>query len=490
MTAGTLGALNLVIQGAKNLPGRKAVLFVSEGFVMLEKQHPLGTRSPDNPTGVDMQAPDPRVRAPLDRAIDQATRAGVVIYSIDARGLQSAELLASDNLKVETLGMDGKQSQGSLSETVRDKEGTRLDLKRDTQEGMAYLAEQTGGFAVLNNNDLAAGLTRAAQDVRDYYVIGYAPEAHTFAAKGKTPEYHKITVRVLRPGLKVRTRKEFLGVSDVDETEASRSPSQQLVDAAISPFTATDIALRATPLPGFAPDRGLFVRTLLHIDASALTFTKGEDGKATASADVLGMVFDKDGTEVAHLSTAFSAALTHEGAQDALRDGLAYTLRIPIPRAGPYQMRFAVRDRQSTKVGTAGEFVDIPDIPHGVFALSGIVLRSEDDVQAIPSEADHIAISPSQAIRSYKPGAQLKYTCEIYNASAPVQVTMTVWRGTEKVLSAAPDTLAPPADHPQWFAAGGGFKLGEHLAPGSYVVQVAAASGRSRAVQLMDFEVK
>ena len=486
MAAGTLGALNLVIQGAKNLPGRKAVLFVSEGFAILDKDLQLNGVSRSQVRG-----PETRVRAALDRTVDQATRAGVVVYSIDARGLQSGSMQAADDFNCST-----PCPNDMFERLTRDKMAERSDIRRDTQEGMAYLAEQTGGFAVFNTNDLGKGLARAAADVRDYYVIGYAPETSTFAAKGKTPEYHKISVRVTRPGLKVRTRREFLGISDADPAEADETPAQRLVDAAISPFTATDIALRATTLPGYAADRGLFVRALLHIDASALTFAPDESGKPAASADVLGMVFDRDGTEVAHLSTGFAAALTKEGAEGALRDGLAYTLRIPIPRAGPYQIRFAVRDRQSGKLGTAGEFVDVPDVAHGVFALSGIVLRGNDDLAAGSGDADRVMISPSQAVRVYKPGTQLRYACEIYNPPGPVQLTLSIWRGSDRVITAAPDTLTPPDIKERWFAAGGAFKLGDGLSPGRYVLQLAAqakdgkSGGLSRATQAIDFEVR
>jgi VWFA-related protein len=489
--AGTLGALNLVIQSAKDLPGRKALLFLSEGFLMNKKEG-IGTRSPDNPTGVDVQSPDPRVRNPLDHAIDQATRAGVVIYSIDARGLQTGGLLASDNLKTESAQEDTR-SEGVLSQSIAKETQDRGEMRRNTQEGMTYLAEQTGGFAILNSNNLGAALARASQDVRDYYIIGYAPEARTFARKGALPQFHKLIVHVRRPGLKIRTRREFLGVSDVDETAQIETPAQQLVNAAISPFTSTDIVVRATSLPGF-DDRGLFLRALLHIDASALTFAKDAEGKSTASADVLGMAFDRDGTEIAHLSTGFSAALTSDAAADALRDGLAYSLRIPIPRAGAYQVRFVVRDRASGKYGNAGEFVDLPDVAHGVFAVSGIVLRSAGDLT--PREGDAHAISPSQAVRTYPPGSEVKYACEIYNASGPVQLGLSVWRGTDRVLGAPPATLTPKSDTERAFAVAGAFKLGPALPPGRYVLQLAVqtTNGKSgkvaRALQQMDFEVK
>ena len=199
---------------------------------------------------------------------------------------------------------------------------------------MACLAEQTGGFAVLNTNDLGRGLGRITDDVRDYYVIGYSPSEGTFAKPGEKPAIHKISIKAKQPGLRVKTRKEFIGLSDPPDVTGPTNPAQQLIHAATSPFAATDIALRATTLPGYSPERGTFVRALLHIDARPLTFVESEGGKRTASVDVLGMVFDQDGTEVAHLTTGFAMGLTSEAAEAAVGDGIAYMLRIPIPRAG------------------------------------------------------------------------------------------------------------------------------------------------------------
>lgn len=480
--AGSLGALNLVVRGARDLPGRKAIIFVSEGFRLMVSES----------TGTDTaKQPDSRLRIALDRVIDQATRAGVVIYSLDARGLQTAGLQAADNLK------SGGLVPGEMEGTVRSHASDRSRVLLDSQEGMAYLAEQTGGFAVMNNNDLARGLGRIAADVRDYYVIGYVPQDGTFAKPGQKAHLHKISITVRRPGLRVKTRKGFLGISDPPSSAERETPARQLVHAATSPFASTDIALRATTLPGYSSAHGTIVRTLLHIDARALTFVDGEGGRKTAAADVLGMVFDQDGNEVAHLSTGFSVALTEEAADEALREGLAYTLRIPIPRGGAYQVRFAVRDQHSGVLGSAGEFVEVPDIARGVFALSGIVLRrDEGTVPQATGGADHLALTAAQALRLYQPGTRLSYAYEIYNAATAVRATTSIWRGTEQVFAAAPDTLIVPPGGAARFAAAGGVKLGEGLPPGSYVLQVSATTpdpkrqGRSRiAVQRMGFDV-
>ena len=242
----------------------------------------------------------------------------------------------------------------------------------------------------------------------------------------------------------------------------------------------------------------MFVRTLLHIDAHALTFVDTADGKKEASADVLGMAFDQEGTEVAHLSTGFSVALTPQATEEALREGLAYNLRIPIRRAGAYHVRFAVRDQHSGAIGSAGEFVEMPDVAHGAFALSGIVLRSDEpDGSSVAGDAEPIRVTPAQALHTYAAGSRLSYAYEIYNATGTVRSATSVWHGVQKILDAPPATLKAPAGSEQRFAATGGIRLGEQLPPGSYVLQIGATTGDPKhegkalaAVQRIAFEVR
>jgi VWFA-related protein len=456
--AGSVGALNLAIRGARDLPGRKAIILVTEGFeLFVKEEHTAGKQV------------DSRVRSALDRIIDQATRAGVVIYALDSRGLSTGGLVAEDQF-------ESNATTQKLSGMVRNAAEERAEQLRDSQEGMAYLAEQTGGFAVRNTNDLSRGLTRITSDIRGYYVIGYTPETGTFAGQGKKPQYRKLTIDVKRPGLKIRTRKEFLGVSDPEYRPTTLTPAQQLVHAATSPFAATDVGLKATVLPGYSKARGMFVRSLLHIDTRALTFTPGEDGRKTASADVLGMVFNQEGAEVGLLSTGFSVALTNADADEAQREGLAYVLSLPIKRPGGYQVRFAIRDRQSGVLGSAGEFVQVDDVAGGAFALSGILLRKGDRANGSGfGSSEQLSIAPEQALSVFRPGDRLSYAYEVYNA-AKVQTVVSLWRGTERVFAAPPDALQRPANETTSFAAAGGLGLGEQLTPGSYVLQVLATA--------------
>jgi VWFA-related protein len=471
--AGTLGALNLIIRGASELPGRRAIVLLSEGFALMTN---------DNGAYI----PEPRTRLALDRAIEAALRHGVVVYSVDTRGLQTGRMLASDNVV-------GNAVPASA-------EADRKRFVLDTQEGLTYVAEQTGGIAALNTNDIGAGIARVVNDIRSYYILGYTPDENTFAKPGKTPKLHKLSLKVKRPGLTVRTRKTFLGISDPPEQQRLLStPAQALRDAALSPFAVSDISMRATTLPGYGPD-GAFVRTLLQIDARALSFAKGDDGRTTADVDVVGMAFDQDGTEVGHMTTAFTVALSADTDREALRDGegLVYVLKVPIPKPGAYQIRFAARDRRNGAIGSAGQFAWIDDVAHGAFAMSGILLGPESTASSSkPAEGlDTSGLLKQQAHRVFTPGTRLSYAYEIYNAQAPVQASATIWRGQERVFTAPADTLVPPTTATDRFAAAGGLKLGPSLPPGDYVLQIATRTPEAKtrkkgaAVQSVDFQVR
>ena len=84
----------------------------------------------------------------LRQLVDAANRASVVIYTMDARGLVYTGLTAADD----TSGRSSDQIESELSD--------RRAQLFDTQDGLRYLAQQTGGIAIINNNDLSGGIRR------------------------------------------------------------------------------------------------------------------------------------------------------------------------------------------------------------------------------------------------------------------------------------------------------------------------------------------
>ena len=131
------------------------------------------------------------------RLVDRANRAGVVIYAVDARGLVCACLTAAD--KTGGLSDEGLAAVGAA----------RREALAATQDGLRYLAGETGGFAVVNRNGIPGALDQIAGDLRGYYLIGFQPDADTFSSDGR---FRRIRIKVKRPGLKIRTRTGFYGV--------------------------------------------------------------------------------------------------------------------------------------------------------------------------------------------------------------------------------------------------------------------------------------
>jgi VWFA-related protein len=179
---GAIARVEATIDALREKPGRKAVVLVSEGFTIFAPGN-------DN-VGIEYA---------MHRLVDRANRAGVVIYAVDPRGLVVTGLTAADN----TSGMS-PHSVGRLA-------SQRADALRDTQDGLRYIAGETGGFAVVDDNDLAAGFRRVLDDQQGYYLVGYQPEPGTFDADANG-RFRNVKVRVTRKGVKVRTRAGFYGV--------------------------------------------------------------------------------------------------------------------------------------------------------------------------------------------------------------------------------------------------------------------------------------
>src|SRR5262249_32872076 len=143
-------------------------------------------------------------------------------------------------------------------------EAQLLDRKQeffDTQAGLAYLARLTGGQAIENENDFNKGIQRVFEDQAGYYLIGYRPDDSTFDPATGRPNFHKITVKVNRPGLKIRSRSGFFGIPD-SETRAYQA--HDLAEVLASPFGAAGVHLRLTSLFGNDDQLGSLVASAVY----------------------------------------------------------------------------------------------------------------------------------------------------------------------------------------------------------------------------------
>jgi VWFA-related protein len=353
---GTLGAVSYVVKGMHELPGRKSILLISDGFRIYSRDDPNRNF---------------RALTALRRLIDQANRATVVIYTMNAAGLQTRGFTAADSAS----GLSSSQVEQQLSD--------RRNTAFESQEGMDYLARETGGIAIRNTNDLSGGIRRVIEDQKSYYLIGYRPDESTFDVKTGRRTFHKLSLKVSRPGkFSVRMRNGFFGFTDDQPSATSPTPHQQILNALISPFGAAGVHLRLTTL--FANDAkvGSYMRSLLHINADDLTFKDSPDGWHQADFDVVAITFGDNGQLVDQVARSYTMRITGKDYERVRRDGFVYFLTVPIKKAGAYQLRTALRDHGSERVGSASQFIEVPDLKKNRLVVSGILITAMDPAPA------------------------------------------------------------------------------------------------------------
>ena len=531
-SVGTLGALNYIVRGLKELPGRKSVLLISDGFRLFNKGDDSG-----------------RVLEALRRLTDLANRASVVIYTMDARGLQTLGLTAADDVSA----MTAQQVEAQLT--------SRREELFDTQSGLIYLARQTGGFNVRNTNDLSEGVTRVLEDQKGYYLIGYRPNEDTFDPRTGQRRFHNITVKVKRSNLGVRSRTGFYGVTDETVVPLRRTRAEQLLGALATPFNADAIDLRLTSLFGNDARAGSFMRSMLYIDARDLTFTKEADGWHQTVMDVMALTFGDEGQVLDQLNKTQTIRVRGETYQRVLRNGLVYFLNVPVQKAGAYQLRIAVRDAATERVGSASQFIEVPNLTKKRLTLSGLVVNGYDPkaganriaagtasntgtssntgtassagtasnagaatnatapanatpttaVAATPSAAaGSVAEGASQepdaqasaAVRRFRPEMVMQFAYVIYNAQLDkttrrpqIQTQLRLFRDGRLIFTGKtqPLNMTHQTDLAR-LVAGGGLQLGSDMTPGEYVLQVIVtdllAKPKERTTtQWIDFEI-
>jgi hypothetical protein len=380
------------------VPGRKNLVLVSGGLPLFDL-----TR-----TGAIVGDISQLFRA----LTDNATRSGVVINTLDARGQSAHGAVAkfSDTPAKSSLGMT--LNTGSGTETIGGGDQDPLagrglntgllgEASLTEQLTLTSLAETTGGVAVRNANNFSTGVDRVLARSRAYYRLAYRP-AEKFDNK-----FHKIEVRVRRGDARVYTATGY--VAREDRRAGARTKEDQIINAARSPVAkreldvSADIQYRFTPATNQAQ---LDINTL--IDAHKLNFESTPEGKHRATFDVVGFVLDQSGRSKGGISQTVTADLSEEDYQRALAAGVGYTASTQLP-PGYYQVRLVVRDTGTGNLGTVSRYFEVPDLSGKQLVMSSILLYGTDPAAGSKAPA---SLPASRAISRKQ---DLRYAAVVYN---------------------------------------------------------------------------
>lgn len=484
---GTLGAINYIVGALREMPGRKSIVLFSDGFQLftpgagpaMHTSAGSGTSPDDNAVVIEA----------MHRLIDRANRSGTVIYTMQATGLQTGQIGAADRVGLNQMSAEQVQAKlEALNNTGTI--GGRDWIQNVQQQGLAYLALQTGGLAYDNGNDLNWGLERVLEDQKGYYLLGFYPPEGTFQEKYKTRRFHGITVKVKRAGLHVRSRSGYFGETD-DETRLQKPKTlvDQMQSAMLSPFKSSDIHLKLTALYAKTA-QGPIVRNLLYVEGKDLTWRPAANDSSTAQLQVLAVATGDSDASIQTVARDYEVQVQFGKLDAAIREGVVYTIDIPAPNRGGYQIRVAVRDAATKKVGSATQFVEVPDLKKARFVLTGVILQ---DGGGPAGKSAVVGMAPAR--RQFRPGAEVEYLSALQKgrgaeALADLTTQIRVVRDGKDVYSAPAKVVEIPGSGPAVF---GVLKLSKEMVPGEYFLQVVAKDAKGgksgMASQWTDFEI-
>ena len=489
-TASMLNAAQYVVRGLKELPGRKSLILFSDSLQVVDAPKGMTNPGMSNAASMIPGAMGGSRYMTINAArnlTDSANRHGVVLYTIDPRGLVYTGLTAAD------------MPSGNARRMMGQMEQRQLDFNQ-SQDGLVMLAEETGGLSFRNRNDIATALGEALADQEGYYLLSFQPDDATFEQAKGADVYRKLQVKLKPSGLKVRYRRGFYGVPDRQEGP-SVSP---IVSSLLSPFRATDIAVRMTPI-FLSGDKGQpILRTMVHFDVSELAFQdvpaepgdKNQEVWKKASLNQLVVLFDQNGQQLKQVGKSHAVSLRGDGFAKVMQSGLSQEMEMELPRAGSFQLRTAVLDTNSKKAGSATEYIEIPDLKSKKLAMSDLVLTREN------WEAENDPAG-GPARRLMKPGVTLSYAAMVYNArlakaggQANLVTQVILYRNGKSVYVGNKAPFQPQGHtEGEGLSVTGSLKLGTGSAPGEYVLQIAvqdleAPKKQQFAVRSIDFEVR
>ena len=347
----TLAQLGALARNLAGYPGRKNLIWVSEAFPAFFV--------PSNPT-VGSNAGIPNVLQPviktyqsqIDHTADLLSNAQVAVYPIDAGTLANRDAYSSLSNTDSNGQYVGRSAMGEGRVGVGSQQAAEInrasDASMDAHSTMNSVADQTGGKAYYNTNNLDKAIRDSLEDGSTYYSLGYYPENKNWDGR-----FRRITVKVNRPGIKLHYRQGFFAVEPKDYLKQDQKIVAADLGTALdlnNPI-ATALPFQAVVIPPSAQN-GNKVLINFGVDPHAIGFDLRDDGLQHAAIDCGVSVYTDKGKSVRVQGNVFNAALKPEQYQKVMQMIFPCNQTLELP-PGEYVLRLAVRDNTNGLIGTA-----------------------------------------------------------------------------------------------------------------------------------------
>lgn len=427
----TSSSLLAIVQSLSNYPGRKTIVFFSEGLPV-----------------------SPALTARLDTVIDAANRANVTAYAVDAKGLKARSSLEKTRKELDSFAEDrlwqlGAGREGADQPLSMAMERVEDTLKLDSRAGLARLAEDTGGFLIEQTNDLSSAFRRIDEDTRFHYLLTYTPKNELSDGR-----FHAIQVKVGRPGVQVFARKGYraLRMRPVMNAGSYEVAALALLDRAplpnAFPVHAAGFSFPDPARPGLSP-------MLVHVSTDALRFdVDAQRSTYAGQAAIVVRIRDGEGHEVQTLSQQY--VLTGEAKDlEAAKKGEILFYREPDLAPGVYTMESIVFDEVGRRGSVRVSTLTVPAGERASLGMSSLMLVSRAEETRSPQPGETAPAGPLYVGRTLlypnlgepiprSASGELSFYFALYGNAQAAKVTAQLLRNGRTVAE-GPVQLPPPS---------------------------------------------
>lgn len=329
----TLGVLKDVLRYLAKKDGRRMMVMASAGFF----------------------ARSTPVKRAQDKVIDTALHAGVVINSLDTKGL-SVNILGGDPADGPPIVLGAQSASGGAAPASRPDLDAYADmLANDTREvsndPLAFLADGTGGKFFHNNNDLGRGVREMTAVPEVSYVMGISPE--NLKSDG---EYHTLKVKLTnRANLSVSARPGYFA-----PTKGKSAPAEKyakLNRAVLAQDSTVEIPAEVTAVQGTLGSGETAIKVTVHVDVRGIPFKK-QNGRHEERLIFITALFDLQGKFLTGAEGVMDFALRDASLPGVLNAGVTAKLNLQAP-PGQYRLRQVVQEVANGKVTSMSRPVEI-----------------------------------------------------------------------------------------------------------------------------------
>ncbi len=350
----TLFPLIALAKGQATLPGRKTLVYFSQWF--------------DVPSKFDDV---------FRSLISEANRAGVALYTIDARGVRSGGDLGAARSAMEQLESVSRdatrdpQNPQSARANFNVSENVAASTRQDMRVWLGQLSESTGAVLVGGSNDLRKGTDKVLADSAAYYDVTYPPSSDAWDGA-----YRKIEVKVSRPGAKVQSRAGYFALPPSAGRQTVLAYEIPMLTALGAPTLPREVEVHGGIFRFGEGAAGRELRMLLEVPMGGLQFAIDEKAKTySLRFGLMALVKDEKGEVVQKISQVYPFAGPSDKVEAMKRGKVGFTRAVQLA-PGRYTFEAAVQDRGTQKVGTLRAPFEVP-------AAGGLRLSSVSVVRGV-----------------------------------------------------------------------------------------------------------